>query len=75
MKRALLVVCLSLLALGAGLGWLLASESGLNWAYRHASVRLPGLLTVERLRGRLLGPIVLEGFDYRDGPLRLAGPA
>lgn len=64
------IVLISLLAVlivvGAGLTWLLRSESGLRWLFTLASPRgAGGELTVDRLDGRLVGPIELHGLRFR----------
>jgi translocation and assembly module TamB len=48
------------------LTWLFTSESGLLWAYREAQSRLPGVLSVEDISGRLAGLVRLEGVRYED---------
>ena len=69
MKRVLLiggvVAVLSAVGLGLALGWLLMTESGLRWAVAQAQRGLPGELTVQRLEGRLTGPLVVGGVRYR----------
>ena len=70
MKRALLIV-LALLsvtllaALGGGL-YLLNSADGLARVIAWSAAYLPGTLTVERVEGRLRGPLTIQGLEYRD---------
>jgi translocation and assembly module TamB len=89
MKRALrwLIVASLLGAVAGGLNVLLRTEMGLRWAFHFLQTRVPGHLAVERINGRLVGPILLTNVHY-DGdsasitaakiavdwqPLRLAG--
>ena len=51
--------------------YLLLSPQGLEWSYRFATYLLPGQLTVERLEGRLRGPITLSGVHYHDDKVDL----
>ena len=62
MKRGPLTLLL-LLALGAGLAFLLATPTGLAWLW---GLR-PAGLEAERLHGRLIGPLTLEGLTLPDG--------
>lgn len=54
-----------LLLLGGGLYALLATPLGLQLAYQVARTYAPGELQVQRLEGRWLGPLQLEGVRYR----------
>jgi translocation and assembly module TamB len=66
-KRLLLIGSALLTALMLSvLTWLFTSESGLLWAYREAQSRLPGVLSVEDISGRLAGLVRLEGVRYED---------
>jgi translocation and assembly module TamB len=49
-------------AVAAGAAWVFATESGARWALGFAS---SDQLTVERVQGRLLGPLTLHGLDSR----------
>ena len=46
--------------------FLLVSPKGLEWAYRFATVLLPGELSIERLDGQLRGPLRLNGVHYHN---------
>ena len=66
MKRRVLVVAALSFALGAtAVGMLLMSEPVLQWLFPRIAALAGGGLHIERLRGRLLGPIVIEGLEYR----------
>lgn len=71
MKRLLTaVVALGLIAaIAAGLTALFYTESGLQWAYARAQRLLPGQLAVERLTGRLAGPLTIAGLRYENDAL------
>lgn len=63
------ILAIFLLAAAIALGWLLETESGLRWAYARLQSALPGTLTVDRLDGRLAGPITANGLRYRSPTL------
>lgn len=62
---------LILLSLILGLGFVLHSESGTRWLFDLARDLAPGELQVNTIKGRLTGPLDLEGVRYRDGDLVL----
>ncbi len=66
---ALLVVLLLPLLLAS---WLVASESGLQWAYDAARPRIAGELEVAKLSGRILGPLRLDELRYRDADVAVS---
>ena len=55
-----------MLLLATALAWLGGSQGGLQWAYRQALPWLPGTLEIDRIEGRLFGPIRFEKIRYRD---------
>ena len=63
-RRLSLAGLLLLALLLAALTWLLYSESALQWAYRQALPRIPVNLSVDRVSGRLAGPISLENIRF-----------
>src|SRR5581483_98638 len=65
-SRWLLALASATLLLAGALVWLLATESGLRWVYARAHGLLPGTLDVQKLDGRLAGPLHIEGLHYRD---------
>ncbi|MDY0073981.1 MAG: translocation/assembly module TamB domain-containing protein [Thauera sp.] len=67
----LLVIGLLLVIAGV-LGWVLGTQSGLNFVVRQASEALQPALGIERAEGRLLGPLQLSGVRYQDGELDVA---
>ncbi len=50
----------------AGLLWLAATEPGLRALVRIVTPLVPGELVIADASGRLLGPMMLRGVDYRD---------
>lgn len=52
-------------------GFLVLTESGLGLVLRQAGSLAPGSLAIEKVEGRLLGPIGLEGVRYVDGDLEI----
>lgn len=73
MKRLLTtVIALGLIAaLAAGITALLYTEAGMQWAFARVQRLVPGQLTVERLDGRLAGPLALAGLRYENDALIL----
>lgn len=66
-------IVLLLLVLAAGtLGIAVSTEAGLKAMVALAQKVMPGQLSYERLEGRLLGPLTLEQFRYRDGEMEVA---
>jgi len=66
MKKGLLIFLAALLVTVAILiTWLTVTESGLRWAYQEAKPYLPFKLTVNKLHGRLIGPITITGVMYQ----------
>jgi translocation and assembly module TamB len=53
------------------LGWLTSTEHGLNWAYQKAELYLPFDLHIDKLEGRLIGPLTVEGFEYQQDGLSI----
>ncbi|MCW9013135.1 MAG: translocation/assembly module TamB domain-containing protein [Gammaproteobacteria bacterium] len=52
------------------LAWLTTTQTGLRWVYQQSTSYLPDSLRIDKLEGRLLGPITLNGIAYRqDGNL------
>jgi translocation and assembly module TamB len=60
------VLCALLVAVAAGIGWLVGTESGLHWAASHA----PGA-RFEGLRGRLAGEVTAERAWYESEGVRV----
>lgn len=66
--RRLLRVTLALLLLLAGLiFFIVATETGLTVALNIADKVAPGLISYDRISGRLAGPLLLENIGYQDG--------
>lgn len=71
MRRLRLAIVVLLLLAGALLVWLSATQSGLRWGYEQASRYLPGELRIAEVRGRLIGPITLRGFEFEQDGTRV----
>lgn len=70
LPQALLALGLGGLMLGAGTGWLLGTESGLNASLALAGRLSGGQLEAEGVQGRLWGPIKMETLRWeKDGEL------
>lgn len=67
-----LVPAVALLAATTAAWWLLATEAGLAWAWGRTVTALDGRLSAERVSGRLLGPVRVEGLRLEQGGTRLA---
>lgn len=63
-RRFLVAVILLAIILAT---WLSTTQSGLAWAFQRAKSHLPPELTIERLEGRLIGPISIDGLEYTLG--------
>ena len=66
LSGALLALAVLLLAAAAGIGWLVGTEQGLQWA----AARVPGLHT-EGLRGHLAGEVTAETLAFESSAVRL----
>jgi len=69
-RRGLLWVCAGfgvlLLAIIAGVGWVLNTESGARWAANRAVGFLGGKLELARVQGTLAGPLTVSGIRFHD---------
>jgi translocation and assembly module TamB len=45
--------------------WLTSTQSGFDWAYQRAESYLPQKLTIKKVAGRFIGPISIEGLEYK----------
>ncbi len=73
MKRALVIALVLLLGSVFGaFALLVGTQWGLERAFAVARAALPGELRVQRLSGRLLGPVELDGLEYVEDGLSLA---
>ena len=66
LRWILLGVALLLLAMGAALTWLLDSPAGARWAAGAAAQLLHGELTIQTVRGTLVGPLEVSRLRYHD---------
>ncbi|MCG6937524.1 MAG: translocation/assembly module TamB domain-containing protein [Gammaproteobacteria bacterium] len=71
MKKLRLIIPAVLLLPLTLLGWLTATENGLNWAWRQAQFYLPFEITIDKLEGRLIGPLTIKGFEYQQDALSI----
>ncbi len=58
--------------LAAAVAFVAHSESALRWAFARLQAAVPGQLEAAAVRGRLAGPITLEGLRYRQEGMALA---
>ena len=65
MKRVLQLLFIATLIIIALLGWLISTEQGLRWGYRHAEFYLPSEINIDKVEGRLIGPITISGFQFQ----------
>ena len=65
MKRLRLLILLLLLIPVLFLVWLTATEHGLNWSYQQVESYLTTELSINKLEGRLIGPVTITGFKYQ----------
>ncbi|MDZ7804773.1 translocation/assembly module TamB domain-containing protein [Thiohalophilus sp.] len=70
-KNLLAMLLLLLLLAGSGLFWLVATESGLRWAYQQSSDFIPGELRIGKLEGRLFGRITATDLVYQHADTRV----
>jgi translocation and assembly module TamB len=79
MKRHFIGFWISaLLLLGFGLGtlcFLVSTPQGLVLLSHYVEKKLPGKLTIEKLEGRLIGPLHLTGIHYQSSDLQLVIPS
>jgi len=65
MKRPFIIVIALLLLIPALLlAWLTLTEAGLQWAYLQAKPFLPADLSINKLEGKLFGPITITDLQY-----------
>ncbi len=66
MKRIGLFIFLVLLVLLlCFFSWISMTASGLQWAYQIASPYIPAQISLQKLEGRLSGPVKVSGFSYQ----------
>jgi translocation and assembly module TamB len=66
MKRVGLVIFLVLLVIPLSLlGWISMTSSGLQWLYQLSSAYIPSQISIQKLEGRLSGPVKVSGFSYQ----------
>lgn len=65
MKRRLLIGLTLLITSVLSVSfWLVATESGLYWAYQKAQPHLPNSLSVTGLSGKIIGPLTIQEIKY-----------
>ncbi|MCW9023643.1 MAG: translocation/assembly module TamB domain-containing protein [Gammaproteobacteria bacterium] len=70
-KRSALGSSLILILVAFFLVWLTATESGLRWSYQLAGPYLPGNINIDKLEGRLIGPITITGIQFQHNDIQL----
>jgi translocation and assembly module TamB len=61
LRRALIAVAVGVAIIAGALAWLVATPSGLSFAFDRVAGLLPGEVRAGTVEGRLIGPIVLGG--------------
>lgn len=73
LRRLLWMIPLFLvLILAAGIGFIVSTHTGLVWLVSLAGQFAPGNIEYERLEGRLIGPLSVEEFRYRDEAMAIS---
>ncbi len=66
MRRFGLLIFLALLVLLLSFfSWISMTASGLQWVYQISSTYIPTQITLQKLEGRLSGPVKVSGFSYQ----------
>ena len=65
MKSAVRIILVFILLSVLFVTGLLLTESGMNWVYQQAIAYLPEGLRIEKIEGRLIGPMTFTGVDYQ----------
>lgn len=65
LKKVSAAVTLLLLILALCIVWLITTQSGLRWTYQQAMTYLPSEVTIDKLEGRLIGPITIRGIEVQ----------
>jgi translocation and assembly module TamB len=68
---SLALVLLTVVAIAGFFSWLVATESGLQWAYNKARGYVPGELSVTSLRGKLRGPLEVRDLRFSNASSEL----
>ncbi len=66
MRRLFTSIAIAVLALVAGVLWLVTTSQGLKWAIDLATQHLEIDIETDEIQGRLLGPVTLHNIRYRD---------
>ena len=61
-KRFLIALALLVILLAIGLS---TTSRGLKWVYQQSKSHLPPQLTIEKIEGRLIGPVFIRGLTYK----------
>ena len=64
MRRLIIIVIGLLLISTLLISSVVTTEGGLQWAYRQAQAHLPVGLRIDKLDGKLVGPIHISGIEY-----------
>ena len=70
-KRISIGALVALATLAAFGAWLVGTESGLHTAWRIGSSLVPDDVQIRAVRGRLVGPLVLDGVTFENADLRV----
>ena len=70
LKRSALGSILLLLSVSLIIAWLTVTESGLRWIHHLATPHLPDGISLDKLEGRLIGPITITNLHYQNNDSR-----
>jgi translocation and assembly module TamB len=71
MRIVFRILAITVLVLAAVLLFVSATESGLRFAWKQLQSLLSPALTVQAVQGRLVGPLTVQGLQYRDESLQV----
>lgn len=57
--------------LGAGGVFVFGTQAGLHWIWGEVQAFLPSSLQVQKIQGRLIGPLTLDGVDYKTASIHV----
>jgi translocation and assembly module TamB len=73
MKKIFLIIfCVLLICLTFSVVMVTSTETGLQWVVALAQKAVPGRLSISSVKGRLIGPLKLNGVDYSAEDLAIA---
>lgn len=71
-RKLIAAVFLLLLLAVIAIFFVSSTEKGLTILWQQASKFLPNAITIETVEGRLIGPIIINGFNYQNESIKIA---